>query len=75
MANPPVQQERDPKTDQVWGAVTTKERAEILAALDFIGTPSMSKGTRAVMLAFSRVPEVREKVAAFLRENLDILAA
>ena len=75
MGNAPVQQERSPKDDQVWGAVTTKERLEIAAALDFIGAPSMSKGTRAVMLAFSRVPEVREKVAAFLRENLDILAA
>lgn len=75
MTSPTQGQERETKNRTVGGTVTPAEEVEVLAAFDQAGMPNKSRATRAVLLAFSRSTRVRDAVASFLRENLDVLAA
>jgi len=75
MTGPSQEQERETKSRTVGGTVTPSEEVEILAAFGQAGMPNKSRAARAVLLGFSRSTRVRDAVAAFLRENLDVLAA
>ncbi len=74
MANPPIEQEREPKGKVVAGSVSASEETEIIQAFQGANLPNKSRAARAILLAFSRSTKVRDAVAEFLRENIEILA-
>jgi len=56
-------------------SVNEPEEGEILLAFEQASFGNKSKAARVVLLAYARSAKVRDSVAAFLRDNLDILAA
>jgi len=75
MGSPPLEQDKDRRDRVVGGSVSLNEEAEILAAFDQAGLPNKSRAARAVFLAFSRSTKVRDAVSAYLRENIEVVAA
>jgi hypothetical protein len=56
-------QERDWRTEQLRGVVTSAEFEEVDKALTEAGFRSMSEGVRTLSLLFARLPEMRALVA------------
>jgi len=55
--------------------VNEPEEREILSAFEQASFGNKSKAARVVLLSYARSTQVRDAVAAFLRDNLDVLAA
>jgi len=75
MSNPQVEQERENRDRIVGGSVTATEEKDILAAIDQGGFRNKSQGARVILLAYTRSAKVRDFVASYLRDNIDLLAS
>jgi hypothetical protein len=75
MGEPTAAPESTRRNIVVAASVNLGEEDEILAAFQQAVLGVKSKAARIIMLSFARDAKVRDAVAAFLRDNQELLAA